>query len=162
MFKVLANQIWLPLVNWKQPFSTFFRPFRKNNMNNSNKNNNNKVTCKLTPRVSKNNFITIIFDIHEGNSMRKYSNGQLPFFQTLAIFVQICSFEKCLQREHQPFYQAVLDACVFRKMYASDNQGGKMLLCGPMINEFDHLHNQSHYALFAKLFEHDTPRASYN
>ena len=23
MFKVLVNQIWLPLINWKQPFSIF-------------------------------------------------------------------------------------------------------------------------------------------
>ena len=27
MFKVLVYKIWLPLINWKQPFSTFFRPF---------------------------------------------------------------------------------------------------------------------------------------
>ena len=26
--EVLVYQIWLPLINWKQPFSTFFRPFR--------------------------------------------------------------------------------------------------------------------------------------
>ena len=25
--KILVYQIWLPLINWKQPFSTFFRPF---------------------------------------------------------------------------------------------------------------------------------------
>ena len=27
MFKVLVKQIWLPLINCKQPFSTFFPTF---------------------------------------------------------------------------------------------------------------------------------------
>ena len=50
MFKVFVHKIWLPLINWKQPFSTFFRPFPPKKKKNNNK---NKVTCKLTLRVRK-------------------------------------------------------------------------------------------------------------